>query len=82
MQNDGGRRGAYGPDYAMVNLRAGYNFAVTEGRQVQVYLDVFNLTNRTNFNNPNGDQRSSTFLVPTSIVEAPRTIELNFRFAF
>ncbi|MEW6320598.1 MAG: carboxypeptidase regulatory-like domain-containing protein [Acidobacteriota bacterium] len=82
VENTGGRRGARGPDYAMANVRAGYNIPLQSNRRVQVFLDVFNLTNRTNFNNPSGDQRSSTFLVPTSINEAPRTVQLNFRIEF
>jgi hypothetical protein len=82
VENDGGRRGARSPDYAIVNLRAGYSLPVRDGQQLQFFLDVFNLTNRVNFNSPSGDQRASTFLIPTSIVEAPRTLQLNFRYAF
>lgn len=82
VENKGGRRGARGPDYAMFNLRAGYSIPVQQGQRLQIFLDVFNVTNRTNFNAPASDLRSDTFLVPTSITEAPRTLQLNFRYEF
>ena len=82
VNNKGGRRGGRGPDYAMFNVRAGYNIRVRDGQQLQFFVDFFNVTDRTNFADPSGDQRSATFLRPTEIVEAPRTWQLNFRYAF
>lgn len=82
VENKGGRRGARAPDYAMFNLRAGYSIPVRGAQQLQIFLDFFNVTNRTNLNAPSGDRRSSTFLIPTSVNEAPRTLQLNFRYAF
>ncbi|MDH4065201.1 MAG: TonB-dependent receptor, partial [Acidobacteriota bacterium] len=82
VENKGGRRGARGPNYTMLNVRAGYSIPVRDGHQLQVFLDFFNVTNRANFNAPSGDRRSATFLRVTSIREAPRTLQLNFRYAF
>jgi len=44
---------------------------------------VFNVTNRANFNTPNGDRRdTATFLILRSVVNPTRTAQLNFRFTF
>ena len=66
----------------LFNLRAGYSIPVREGQRLQIFLDFFNVTNRTNLNARSGDRRSSTFLIPTSVSEAPRTLQLNFRYPF
>ena len=46
-------------------------------------FEVFNLTNRTNYdeNTVSGDFSQSTFLIP-SVAKPPRTIQLGFRVAF
>ena len=36
------------------------------GRSLDVFVDVFNVTNRANFENPTGDRRSTDFLNLTS----------------
>lgn len=82
VDNDGGRRGARGPDFAIFNLRAGYSIRMKDRQRLELALDLFNVTNRANFNNPTGDRRSTNFLVVQSINEAPRTLQLNVRYAF
>lgn len=79
---DGRRRGARGPDYAIVNLRATYRFRLPEGRRVEVFADVFNATNRSNFDTPSGDRRLTNFLLLRAIDEYPRTLQLNVRYVF
>jgi hypothetical protein len=67
LENQGGRNGAYGPGFFQFDLRAGYRFGLRENTNLEVFSKVFNLTNRSNFNNPSGDRRSTTYLVPTSL---------------
>ena len=53
VENVGGFRGARGPGPFLLNLRAGYRFRLPGGRSLQAHVDVFNVTNRANFNTPN-----------------------------
>src|SRR5262245_28538203 len=83
VENKGGFRGARGPDQMAINLRAGYRFRLGGGRSLQAHLDVFNITNRANFNNPNGDRRdAATFLILRSVVNPTRTAQFNLKYSF
>src|SRR5262249_42069157 len=42
VENAGGIRGARGPAYALINMRAGYRFKLPKGRDLQAHVDVFN----------------------------------------
>ena len=63
MQNvryAGGRNGAIGPDYFQLDLRAGWRRKIRSNKALEVFLDIFNVTNRANFDNPtttNSDMR-------------------------
>jgi len=48
------------------------------------YVDLFNVTNRANFNNPTGDRRDATFLIRRSIRNGgpTRTAQFNLRYDF
>ncbi len=85
----GGRNGAYGPDYFQVDLRAGWRRKVGGERAVELFLDVFNVTNRANFDNPtaaSSDRRAATtFLALTNLRGGggfPRQAQVGVRFAF
>ena len=85
VESDGGRNGAYGPGFAQLDLRAGYR--VRAGRSVRtldLFLEVFNATNRVNFANPTGDMRSADFLSPTALLGGgfPRQLQLGARLGF
>ena len=92
MQNvsyAGGRNGAYGPDYLQADLRAGWRRKVKSDKALEVFLDIYNITNRANFDNPttsNSDRRvASSFLVLTNLRGGggfPRQAEVGFRFVF
>ena len=92
MQNvtyAGGRNGAVGPDYFQLDLRAGWRRRVRSNKALEVFLDIFNITNRANFDNPttaNADRRiTSSFLVLTNLRGGggfPRQAEIGFRFVF
>jgi hypothetical protein len=79
------RNGARGPGYFQLDMRFGYGFTLAQRRRVEVSADLFNLTNRTNFANPSGDQAApSTFLILTgySTSYTPRKVQLGVRFEF
>ena len=89
----GGRNGARGPDYFQADVRAGWHRRIQGEKTLEVFLDIFNITNRANFVNPvdvasgsNRDARNrDTFLVLTNLYGGggfPRQAELGVRFAF
>jgi hypothetical protein len=88
VEYQGGRRGARGPGFFQADLRAGYNFRLPQGRSLEVFVDVLNLTNRVNFANPaiNGiaDRRRTDFLLVTGLLgDGPtRTAQIGVRWAF
>ena len=49
---DGKRNGAYGPGFFQLDLRLGYRIGIPGGRRLDAFAEVFNLTDRANFNNP------------------------------
>jgi hypothetical protein len=85
VENAGGMRGARGPDFLIASMRFGYQFNVSRGRQLRAYLDVFNIANRANYNNPSADRRdAATFLILRSIRDGgpTRTAQINVRYSF
>lgn len=85
----GGRNGARGPNYASLDLRAGYAFRLAGSRTLNAFVDIFNLTNEPNFASPTNsggaaDRRlAATFLRYRSLVNGvTRTFQLNVRFGF
>src|SRR4029450_3976785 len=64
VHSDGGRNGARGPDFFQADARLGYRFKLGGVRKLEAFGEVYNLTNRANFANPNGDRFSgpATFL--------------------
>lgn len=82
-ESDGGRNGARGPSFFQADVRLGYQFRFG-GRRLEVFGDVFNLTNRANFANPAGDRRSTNFLRLTALRSGavPRTGQVGVRFVF
>jgi hypothetical protein len=81
----GGRNGGRGPNYQRLDMRMGYRFRFGNGRTIDAFLDLFNVTNEPNFSNPSTDRRlSATFLRITSVLnESPtRTAQLNLRYGF
>jgi hypothetical protein len=77
----------------MSSLRAGYRFSLPRNRSIQAHVDIFNVTNRANFNNPtstvagitSADRRdAATFLILRSIRGGgpTRTAQFNLKYAF
>jgi hypothetical protein len=84
VESDGGRNGAYGPGFFKLDLRLGYRLDLGNRRSLDVFGEIFNVTNRANFANPTGDQASANFLRVTglSTSSTPRTGQLGIRFGF
>lgn len=78
------RNGAYGPGFFNLDARLGYRIRVPGDRALELSADIFNLTNRTNFLNPTGNQASAQFLLLTgySTSYTPRKAQLGVRFEF
>src|SRR5712691_8023789 len=89
VKYNGGRNGAIGPDYFQLDVRAGWRRKVKADRALELFLDIYNITNRVNFDNPvtaNQDRRlPATFLVLTNLRGGggfPRQAMMGARFAF
>jgi hypothetical protein len=78
------RNGAYGPGFFELDARFGYRFGLKNRRRVEAFVDLFNLTNRTNFANPTGNQASPQFLLLSaySTSYTPRKIQVGARIEF
>ena len=74
------------PRRFQVDLRAGWRKRISSAQSLELFLDVFNLTNRGNFDNPSGDERvPATFLVVNQLRGGggfPRQAKLGVRFTF
>jgi hypothetical protein len=84
VDSDGGRNGAYGPGFFKLDMRFGYRLNLQNRRTLDVFGEVFNLTNRANFSNPTGDQANVNFLRLTGLNTStnPRTGQIGVRFGF
>ncbi|MEO7273515.1 MAG: hypothetical protein ABIX28_06740 [Vicinamibacterales bacterium] len=78
------RNGAYGPGFFEADARVGYTIPLANRRKLEAFIDIFNLSNRTNFLNPTGNQASTQFLLLTaySTSYTPRKIQVGARFEF
>ena len=81
---DGERNGATGPGFFQLDLRLGYRVRPGAGRALDLFADIFNVTNRANFDNPIGDRRSTDFFNLTTLRAGgvPATLQLGVRFEF
>jgi hypothetical protein len=80
----GGRNGARGPGFFELDTRIGYRISPRAGMTVDLFGEIFNLTNHVNYAIPNGDQSNSAFLRYTSSLagSVPRTGQLGVRLGF
>ena len=90
----GKRNGAIGPDYFQVDVRAGWRRRINQERALELFLDIYNITNRANFENPtttnvpggSTDRRlPATYLVLTNLRGGggfPRQALMGARLAF
>ncbi len=85
VENEGGRNGAYGPGLMQIDMRVGYRFRPSQANTVDIFAEVFNVTNEPNFANPSGDLRlPATFLIPNTLAGGgfPRQFQLGARWGF
>ena len=77
------RNGARGPGFFKLDMRIGYSINLT-GRRLEIFGEIFNVTNRVNFANPAGNQANTNFLLLTgySTSTTPRTAQFGARFVF
>jgi carboxypeptidase family protein len=86
---DGNRNGARGPSIFQADVRAGWHTRLHGRDTLELFLDIYNITNHANFEvpiNANRDMRlPGTFLVLTNLYGGggfPRQAMLGARFAF
>jgi hypothetical protein len=78
------RNGAYGPGFVNADVRLGYRFGA-QTRRVEVFADIFNVSNRANFGRPSGNIGTpATFLVLNALSDSysPRKLQIGARFQF
>ena len=84
VESDGRRNGAVGPSLFQTDIRLGYRLRPGADRTLDVFGEVFNVTNRANFGNPSGDRRSTDFLNLVALRSGgiPTTAQIGVRMAF
>jgi hypothetical protein len=86
LRYKGGRNGTYGPGFVQLDMRLGYRARLGSGRTLDLFGEVFNVTNRVNFMNPSGDRRNAAdFLRLNRLVGNsgfPRQAQFGARLAF
>jgi hypothetical protein len=86
VKNKGGRNGARGPGFMQLDMRSGYRRRLGGRRTLDMFAEVFNVTDRANFTNPNGDRRNrGNFLRLANLVAGtgfPRQLQFGLRFGF
>ena len=73
--------GIDGEGFVGLDISIQYNIDLGGARSVGLFWDIFNLTNRTNFNNPTGNRSSGNFLEFDS-TNFPRQMQVGARFIF
>ena len=69
-------------DYMALNLRVQYKIPLgAAARKLGLYWELYNVTNRTNFGNPDNERNSYAFNT-LFIGGAPRTMQLGLRYSF
>ena len=81
---DSERNGARGPGLFQADIRFGYRVPAGQNRNLALFVDVFNITNRANFENPIGDRRLPDFLNLTALRAGavPTTVQFGTRVEF
>ena len=67
VEHNGRQAGARSADYMQLDLRFGWRARPRVAQTLDIYFDIVNLTNRTNFNRAVGDRDSGDFLNYTSL---------------
>ncbi len=73
--------GLQGPGSFNVALSFRYAVPLGGAKNIDISVDIFNVTNRLNFQNPVGNRASGSFMVPNT-VSVSRQMQLGVRFRF
>jgi hypothetical protein len=76
-----GRNSVVGPSYVDLQTRASKLVKLPRGK-VELFIEAFNLTNRTNLGRPVGNLRSAQFGTSSAVSGPPRQVQLGFRVDF
>ena len=57
VESKGGRNGADGPGFVQLDMRVGYRARMGGRRSLDIFYEMFNVTDRANFTNPGGNMR-------------------------
>jgi hypothetical protein len=86
VENEGGVNGARGPAFMQIDMRVGYRARLGGRRTLDVFGEIFNVTNRANFEPPSGDRRvRANFLRFDDLVGGtgfPRQMQIGVRLGF
>jgi len=75
------RNGMKGSNKTMLNLRLQYVVRPSAAQSVGFFAEIYNATNRVNFDNPIANRRSPNFN-RTTVADEPRTMQLGIRYTF
>lgn len=75
------RNGIDGENQVILDARLQYLWRLHGQNEVGLFLELYNVTNETNFGNPTGNRRSANFMIPVA-ANFPRTAQLGFRYTF
>ena len=75
--------GLDGPGSFLLDMSLRYQIPLgNNGRRgLDLFYDMFNVTNRVNYVNPTGNRASAIFMVPTA-AQFPRQMQMGARFRF
>jgi hypothetical protein len=75
------RNGIDGSDKMLLDVRVQYVHTLPAAQTLGFFWEIYNATNRVNFDNPIGNRRSSDFL-RSVVADDPRSMQLGFRYTF
>jgi outer membrane receptor protein involved in Fe transport len=74
--------GLDGPGSQLIDISFRYQFPMNRGvTSIDLFYDIFNVLNRTNYVPPTGNRASANFMVPTA-AQFPRQMQLGVRVRF
>ena len=77
-----GRNAVYGPGFRDMDLGVQKNLHITEGRQLELHGDAFNVTNTPSFANPSNVDSGAVFGAITGLRSSSRKIQIAARLVF
>jgi hypothetical protein len=75
------RNGIDGSDKMLLDMRIQYVHNLPASNTIGFFWEIYNATNRVNFDNPIGNRRSTDFL-RSVVADDPRSMQVGFRYTF